>query len=90
MLTQTDITGGIGVAERLRSNIEKTVIKQPSGQPFSFTVSLGIAGSDATQNLNDLIKCADSALYQAKENGRNQVRVYEDPLALSRSVQPTE
>jgi len=90
MLTQTDITGGIGVAERLRSNIEKTIIKQPSGQPFSFTVSLGIAGSDATQNLNDLIKCADSALYQAKENGRNQVRVYEDPLALSRSVQPTE
>ena len=51
-----------------------------SGDAFNFTVSIGIADSTASGELDGLIKCADSALYAAKENGRNQVRVYGEPV----------
>ena len=80
MLTQTDLTQGKLVAERIRSNIEKTTVRQPSGEAFNFSVSIGITDSLSSTELEGLIKCADSALYEAKENGRNQVRVYGEPV----------
>ena len=80
MFTETDISQGKLVAERVRANIEKTTVRQPSGDAFNFTVSIGIADSTASGELDGLIKCADSALYAAKENGRNQVRVYGEPV----------
>jgi diguanylate cyclase (GGDEF)-like protein len=40
------------------------------------TCSIGIAASDECSNYENLLKQADEALYYAKENGRNQVCVY--------------
>lgn len=76
LLTQTNIENGACVAERLRQNIEACGVPLPSGEMFHFTASIGIVGCGATDDLDELIKRADSALYMAKENGRNQVRVY--------------
>ena len=39
------------------------------------TVSIGVAQFDAADSLQSLIERADRALYEAKNNGRNQVRV---------------
>ena len=76
LLPQTDLAGGMIVAERLRKNIEDLRVPLPDGIPFNFTISLGIVSSGATDDLDELIKRADSALYAAKEGGRNQVRMY--------------
>lgn len=76
LLPQTDLPGGMIVAERLRKNIEDLRVPLPDGVPFHFTISLGIVSSGATDDLDELIKRADSALYAAKEGGRNQVRMY--------------
>ena len=76
LLTQTDLKGGAIVAERVRKSIEECAVPLPNGDMFHFSVSIGVVGSAVSDDLEELIKRADSALYSAKENGRNQVRVY--------------
>ena len=41
------------------------------------TLSAGVAGLVAGQSADDLLRCADQALYGAKDDGRNQVVSYE-------------
>ena len=63
------------IAERARSKLERVNIDTPTGS-VSVTASFGVAfGSAASESLSDLLARADSALYEAKNNGRNQVRL---------------
>ena len=46
---------------------------------YSFTISASIGIVDITPDINsceELLSCADSACYMAKENGRNSIQVY--------------
>lgn len=67
------------IAEKLRKNIEGLHLFH-SGQINSkyITISLGISTliPDMHSSCHQLIGMADSALYRAKQSGRNQVRVY--------------
>lgn len=70
---QTDKAGAILVAERIRLSIESIVIPTPV-KPLSFTMSIGVTeNTDDDHNIEETLKRADFALYQAKKNGRNQV-----------------
>lgn len=75
----------IGEAERLRHLIEEHKFSQELPE-LRVTVSIGVAGLSILvdwqrQNPNELatklIYMADSALYKAKELGRNRVEIYE-------------
>ena len=77
LLPETDINGAVDVAEMLRSEIEALNIKHAHSQSrHQVTVSIGAASG--IPKIGDsheiLVKTADKALYEAKENGRNQVR----------------
>lgn len=65
------------VCERFREAVAKHQLEYHSTQ-FQITVSVGIASyrSSVDQSPTDLVKCADEALYQAKEEGRNRVKEY--------------
>ena len=63
------------VAERARTHVVSNTIDTSAG-PLPVTVSFGIATGDGTQNLDELVSQADSALYRAKEGGRNCVSVF--------------
>ncbi len=62
------------LAERLRLDVTKYPLRDANGK---FTISIGVAGfpSDA-QDTNKLLRKADSALYQAKREGKNKVCLY--------------
>ncbi len=75
ILPETDAEGGKAVAERIRSNVEKTIFPGQDNQPQkNLTVSVG--GATFPQNgsvASELFERADQALYKAKNSGRNRV-----------------
>lgn len=75
-LDKSDEEDAFITANRLRETISKLVVKSDNNDNITFTVSIGVATSDISDNIDTLVKFADCALYKAKENGRNRVEVY--------------
>ena len=77
ILTETDISMAEKIAEDLRILIEEKPFDIDNGQSISITVSIGISSYPAhAQEVPLLVSNADTALYKAKESGRNRVCVY--------------
>jgi len=71
----TNAEQALVAAERLRAGIEKTEIRH-GDYVLSATISIGVAERDpVSQSADDLLRLADAALYKAKAEGRNCVRV---------------
>jgi diguanylate cyclase (GGDEF)-like protein len=85
-LLDADYSQGMVAAERVRSAIEKhgfPAVRRGSdeaGRIHHITISIGVASypADGRDPIN-LVEKADSALYRAKRNGRNQVCAYRPP-----------
>ena len=75
LLPNTEAADAKKTAEKIRSSVANQPIKSPDGD-FNITASFGIATGN--QGIEQLIKNADAAMYQAKEAGRNQVHHYDD------------
>jgi diguanylate cyclase (GGDEF)-like protein len=71
LLPNTDLQGALAIANKLKDAISA----EPIGHPVGVNVS--VTGGVALINHNDtfetLFKRADDALYQGKQNGRNQI-----------------
>lgn len=75
ILPDTSAVAALALAERIRCKIADWYPEQIAGQQL--TSSIGIAGySLSLQSMDELMAAADHALYQAKANGRNCVRLY--------------
>lgn len=57
------------IVEKIRANIEKSIIKKDIKVTASFGLTKYIAGEDS----KEIFKRADDALYEAKNSGRNRV-----------------
>ena len=79
ILPKTNLSSAWVVAERLRSIIEKTEMKDSAGNAFTITVSQGLVGWERDEDAASLISRADEALYKAKEKGRNRVQILLGP-----------
>jgi diguanylate cyclase (GGDEF)-like protein len=70
--------GAVLVGERLRHDIEESAYSGPARKaPARVTVSVGVAamaGADVCEE--ELVECADKALYVAKRSGKNRVEVF--------------
>ena len=73
LLSDTDAAGAVKVAENIRSEVEKTNIPCSDARAMRVTVSIGICTQIPLSHtdVDKFIFQTDSALYQAKENGRN-------------------
>ncbi|MEW8647958.1 MAG: GGDEF domain-containing protein [Candidatus Thiodiazotropha endolucinida] len=79
VLNDTNIAGAQLLAKRIRRNVENLRIK--SLKDVRITLSVGVSAMVDQDTPESLFERADSALYQAKQNGRNQVYTAEMPLA---------
>ncbi|MBL1272290.1 MAG: diguanylate cyclase [Oceanospirillales bacterium] len=77
ILPETDAEGARIICERLRENIENSVV-ETTAAPIRYTVSVGISQlSDTAKSYMEWMQHADEALYAAKKGGRNRVVVFE-------------
>jgi diguanylate cyclase (GGDEF)-like protein len=75
MLPETDTTGAVILAERLRESIARMGIAV-GRESVEITISIGIASRGEQEcTAEDLLRMADQALAVAKDEGRNRVVV---------------
>lgn len=82
VLEGADAREAFGVAERIRQDLAAACQLTNSPQ---VTVSFGVADSTMGQAFDQLVRIADDALYQSKENGRNRTTIG-DPRRVIRTV----
>lgn len=75
LMPDTDELAARIACERLRGAISGRKIRLQSGEEIAVTLSTGIALLVPGDNRDRLVRRADMALYQAKEGGRDQVRL---------------
>jgi two-component system cell cycle response regulator len=72
--TNSDEAAAAG--ERLRSAVEAITFVTLANDPIPLTVSVGVASAPSTKASPEiLLRAADTALYDAKRNGRNRVEI---------------
>jgi diguanylate cyclase (GGDEF)-like protein len=81
LLPDTPLSGAKRVADNLRRAFEERPVTW-NDKPIVVTASFGLtAATPGEDDCAAIIDRADSAMYRAKEDGRNVVRVYEEVIA---------
>lgn len=82
VLPDQTLQTAIGVVERLRRAVETLQEAHESSPEGVLTISIGLAAMSGEEpaKVEEVLRRADSALYRAKEAGRNRVGVDEESL----------
>lgn len=71
ILPETRLDEARRIAERIRKTIARQELLTHNNVSLKITASIGVASTEQNETI-DLVECADQALYQAKNGGRNQ------------------
>ncbi len=79
LMPQTDTAGAMQLGEDLRSQVAESTT--PHSEDGSATISVGITmfGGERGVGAEAVLVAADQAMYRAKEEGRNQIALFQDP-----------
>jgi diguanylate cyclase (GGDEF)-like protein len=88
LLPDTTVEGAVALAERLRQQVNALTrlpeLANLASASFPLSCSLGVATFPTHAGLNGLVLAADSALYAAKNSGKNSVKLFlQESTALS-------
>lgn len=86
LLPRTNLSEAAQVADKVRSIVERTEFPGGEGQPGgALTISVGVAALRPEETGADLLSRADTALYEAKDRGRNCVVTASQSAGSARS-----
>ncbi|MCD6433684.1 MAG: diguanylate cyclase [Sulfurimonas sp.] len=72
VLKNINKVSAVDIFERLRAEVESTIVYSDKKEAIKFTISIGVT-LNSEDGLEESINQADMMLYNAKQNGRNQV-----------------
>ena len=78
-MPDTSKNAALDLNNRLRVNLENSGFHY-KGSACPITASVGVATFDEGDTVESVMKKADNALYQSKNNGRNQCTLYAPEL----------
>ena len=84
LMPDTTMESAVPMIERLRLTLRALRVTLPAdngAQDVGITASFGVSALQTTDTLDTLLAHADDALYAAKRQGRDQVRVAQPPQA---------
>jgi diguanylate cyclase (GGDEF)-like protein len=86
LMPQTDTTGALHLGEDLRAQVAESVAPDSAA---TATISVGITmfGGERGIGAEAVLLAADQAMYRAKEDGRNQIALFQDPDEPKRNQQ---
>ena len=73
LLPETDLDGGVRLAERIRQTLDGHEFSGPDPARFRVSASFGVAAFPEAPSEDQLVAAADAALYDAKRSGKNRV-----------------
>ena len=89
ILPHTTQAEAVGLAERIRMRIESAEMPVDGRNSVKLTICLGVATLPRDADCEEsLLSAADQALYQAKEAGRNRVRIFVPPTSAHFRFKP--
>ena len=79
LMVLSDMNGDAAAeaADQIRQACHEVKIKSPSGESIGFSTSVGVAELKGDESIDQLLQRADEALYTAKDQGRDQVKLAE-------------
>jgi diguanylate cyclase (GGDEF)-like protein len=78
LMPQTDIAGALQLGEDLRAQAAETAMPAPDGPGATISVGITMFGGRGV-GAEAVLVAADQAMYRAKEEGRNQIALFQDP-----------
>ena len=81
LLLHTHLNGAVKIAKKIRDEIKKSEIhiENKIDKIIKFTVSIGVTECycDDDKQIDTIVHRADQAMYEAKDNGRDKIVIYE-------------
>src|SRR5207245_9496157 len=77
LLPETDLHGASGLAERMLEAIQQSPLAFGE-KLLKISISAGVAAGNGTSSLAALLHRADEALYEAKQAGRNRIKINQE------------
>jgi diguanylate cyclase (GGDEF)-like protein len=81
VLRDTTVEEALSIGERIRAAVERAALPHPGAPRGILTVSIGIAAGPG--EAAELLALADTAVYEAKRQGRNQVLAADEKATVS-------
>jgi diguanylate cyclase (GGDEF)-like protein len=92
LMPQTDVAGALQLGEDLRAQVAEDAAPAPDAESATISVGITMFGGERGVGAEAVLIAADQAMYSAKQEGRDQIALFQDPdepQRRSRSRQTT-